>query len=144
MNYSRALLCMLGLTLLPMAISAAMLVSGDGKAMEIGGITWKWQRTAYNSDTEAVPSDPSRYTVLLMPVGHLSVKIDCNAGGGRYTLDGSAITLEVTHTTMAACPEGSLADRFLKDLASARIAFVRDGDLYLDLMYDTGTMRFAR
>lgn len=127
-----------------MGVSAAMLVSGNGETAEIGGITWKWQRTAYNNDTEAVPSNPSRYTLLLMPEGHLSVKIDCNAGGGRYTLDGSAITLEVTHTTMAACPEGSLADRFLKDLAAARIAFVRDGDLYLDLMYDTGTMRFAR
>jgi hypothetical protein len=32
----------------------------------------------------------------------------------------------------------------MKDLAAVRIAFVRDGDLYLDLMYDSGTMRFAR
>jgi len=45
---------------------------------------------------------------------------------------------------MAACPPDSLADRFMKDLAAARIAFMRDGDLYLDLMYDTGTMIFAR
>jgi hypothetical protein len=32
----------------------------------------------------------------------------------------------------------------MKDLAAARIAFMRDGKLYLDLMYDTGTMKFAR
>lgn len=130
--------------MLPPAAPAAMLPTDDGKAQEIGGIEWKWQRTLYNDDTRAEPSDPARYTVLLMPEGHLSVKIDCNAGGGRYTLDGNALTLKVTHTTMAECLPGSLADRFMKDLAAARIAFLRAGELYLDLVYDSGTMRFAR
>ena len=116
----------------------------DGSETNIGGIVWKWQRTAYHNDTRVAPRDPSRYTILLMPEGHLSVKIDCNAGGGRYTLDGSSLTLEVTHTTTAACPPDSLDRQFMKDLAAARIAFMREGDLYLDLMYDTGTMKFAR
>jgi len=144
MTRLRALLSTLALSLLLAPSHAATLKSGDNKTVDIGGIVWKWQRTAYNNDTEAVPSDPFLYTILLMPEGHLSVKIDCNAGGGRYTLDGSSLTLELTHTTMAACPPDSLADRFMKDLAAARIAFMRDGDLYLDLMYDTGTMMFAR
>lgn len=144
MNGLRLLVSALTVAFLLAPAHAATLKAGDGKTVDIGGIVWKWQRTAYNNDTEAVPSDPSNYTILLMPEGHLSVKIDCNAGGGRYSLDGSALTLELTHTTMAACPPGSLADRFMKDLAAARIAFMRDGELYLDLMYDTGTMRFAR
>jgi len=134
----------LALAFLMAPTHAATLDSGDGKTTAIGGIVWKWQRTAYNDDTEAVPPNPSRYTILLMPEGHLSAKIDCNAGGGRYTLDGSSLTLELTHATTAACPPGSLAGRFMKDLAAARIAFMRDGDLYLDLMYDTGTMKFTR
>lgn len=125
-------------------LHAVTLTASDGKTTTIGGIFWKWQRTAYNNDTLVEPPDPSRYSILLMPEGHLSVTLDCNAGGGRYTLDGSSLTLEVTHTTMAACPPGSLAEKFRKDLAAARIAFMRDGDLYLDLMYDTGTMKFAR
>lgn len=144
MNGLRLLVSALTVAFLLAPAHAVTLKAGDGKTVDIGGIVWKWQRTAYNNDTEAVPSDPSNYTILLMPEGHLSVKIDCNAGGGRYSLDGSALTLELTHTTMAACPPGSLADRFMTDLAAARIAFMRDGDLYLDLMYDTGTMRFAR
>jgi para-nitrobenzyl esterase len=114
------------------------------QATTIGGVVWKWQGTLYNNDTRIEPTDPSRYTILLMPEGHLSVHLDCNAGGGRYTLDGSSLTLEVTHATMAACPPGSLAEKFIEDLAAVKIAFVRDGDLYLDLMYDTGTMKFAR
>jgi heat shock protein HslJ len=125
-------------------LQAATLTTGDGRTAAIGGIVWKWQRTAYDNDTQVEPPDPSRYTILLMPEGHLSVHIDCNAGGGRYRLEGSSLTLEVTHTTRAACPPGSLAGKFMKDLAAARIAFVLDGALYLDLVYDTGTMKFAR
>lgn len=135
---------LLAILLPPLTCVAATLSTGDGESAEIGGIVWKWQGTRYNDDTKAEPPESDRYTILLMPEGHLSVQIDCNAGGGHYTLDGSALTLKVTHTTMAACPPGSLADRFMKDLAAARIAFLRDGDLYLDLMYDSGTMKFAR
>lgn len=140
----RAYLFTLLLTASVLPLQAATLTSGDGKTTDIGGVTWKWQRTLYNNDTKSEPPDPSRYTILLMPEGHLSVHLDCNAGGGRYTLEGSSLTLGVTHTTMAACPPESLAQQFMKDLAAARIAFMRDGKLYLDLMYDSGTMKFAR
>ena len=132
------------IALAALPLHAATLTTGDGQTIEIGAIVWKWQHTAYNNDTRVVPADPSRYTILLMPEGHLSVKLDCNAGGGRYRLNGSTLTLEVTHATMAACPPESLDRRFMKDLAAVRIAFIRDGDLYLDLMYDSGTMKFAR
>jgi heat shock protein HslJ len=140
----RTRLLTLVLVFLLLPLHAATLTSGGDKTTEIGGITWKWQRTAYNNDTQIVPADPSRYTFLLMPEGHLSVHLDCNAGGGRYTLDGSSLTLEVTHATMAACPPGSLDQEFMKNLAAAKIVFMRDGNLYLDLMYDSGTMKFAR
>jgi heat shock protein HslJ len=138
--------CLFSLLLASLAVplQAATLTSGDGKTADIGGITWKWQRTVYNNDTRSEPPDPSRYTILLMPEGHLSVHLDCNAGGGRYTLDGNSLALKVTHATMAACPPGSLAQQFMKDLAAAKIAFMREGNLYLDLMYDSGTMQFAR
>ena len=132
------------LAFLLLPLQAATLTSSDGKQTKIGGIVWKWQRTAYNNDTRTEPPDSSHYTILLMPEGHLSVRLDCNTGGGRYTLDGSSVTLDVTHSTMAACPPDSLTQKFMKDLAAARIVFLRDGELYLDLMYDSGTMKFAR
>ena len=40
-------------------------------------------------------------------------------------------------------PEESLGDRFAAQLAGAATYFIREGDLYLDLKYDSGTMRFA-
>jgi len=141
---ARACLFTLVLAFLLLPLQAATLTSNDGRKTEIGGIFWKWQRTAYNNDTRTEPPDSSHYTILLMPEGHLSVQLDCNTGGGRYTLIDSSLTLDVTHSTMAACPPDSLAREFMKNLAAARIAFLRDGNLYLDLMYDTGTMKFAR
>jgi len=137
-------LAALALSVMVLSSQAATLTASDGTTTDIGGVTWKWQRSVYNNDTVAAPPDPSRYTILLMPEGHLSVKLDCNAGGGRYTLAGSTLTIDVTHTTMAACPPGSLDRQFMRDLAAVRIAFMREGNLYLDLMYDSGTMKFAR
>ncbi len=144
--FARLFACLYAFVLvfLLLPLQAATLISSDGKQTKIGGIVWKWQRTAYNNDTRTEPPDSSHYTILLMPEGHLSVRLDCNTGGGRYMLDGSSLTLDVTHSTMAACPPGSLARKFMKDLAAARIVFLRDGELYLDLMYDSGTMKFAR
>jgi len=45
--------------------------------------------------------------------------------------------------TMAACPEGSLSDDFVQYLGFAAIYFFEEGDLYIDLMADGGTMRFS-
>jgi heat shock protein HslJ len=44
---------------------------------------------------------------------------------------------------MAACPEGSLGDTFVSQLGGAAIYFFQEGDLYIDLMFDSGTMRFS-
>jgi len=45
---------------------------------------------------------------------------------------------------MAACEEGSLEDQFTRDLTAGAIWFLKDGDLYIDLKYDSGTMKLSR
>ena len=50
---------------------------------------WKWQQTLENNDTKAVPPDPNQYTLKLLPEGRVSIRADCNQGGGVYTLNGS-------------------------------------------------------
>ena len=107
-------------------------------------IEWRWQQTLYNDDRKSIPPKPENYTLLLTRDGRISARIDCNRGGGTYTLEGSRITIEIAHMTMAACPPGSLDRAFLKDLSAAAIYFIKNGDLYLDLKYDTGTMKFVR
>ncbi|HMN29437.1 MAG TPA: META domain-containing protein [Caldilineaceae bacterium] len=88
--------------------------------------------------------DPSKYTLTLQPDGKVALQADCNRGGGAYTLDAAAISIEVAVMTRMACPEGSLADKFVKELNAAR-TYVMDGeDLVLDLFADSGNMRFRR
>jgi heat shock protein HslJ len=108
------------------------------------GVDWQWLHTRYNNDTESRPADPSRYRLRLEPDGTLRVQADCNGAGGTYRLEQSRITIVISHSTMAACPLGSHERVFLRDLAAASVYFVREGKLFLDLKYDTGTMEFGR
>lgn len=116
----------------------------DAAGQILIGTTWKWQQTLYSNDTKAVPLNPEHYTMKLLPDGRVSIRADCNFGGGVYQLNGRSISIGITHTTRAACPPGSLEQRYIRDLNAAAIYFMRDEALYIDLKYDTGTMRFMR
>ena len=118
--------------------------SHSAQAAAVVGVDWKWVASRYGNDTEARPADPDRYRLRMQPDGTLRARVDCNQAGGAYRISGSSIVIEVTHSTMAACESGSLDRTFLRDLGSAVIFFVRQGSLYLDLKYDTGTMEFGR
>ncbi len=108
------------------------------------GTVWRWQQTLYNIDTKAVPPNPGNYTLKLLPDGKVSIRADCNGGGGVYRLDESKISIEITHTTRAACPPESLDQNYIRDLNAAAIYFFKADVLYLDLKYDTGTMKFMK
>ena len=109
----------------------------------IVGVNWLWKRSRYNNDTESVPNKPDHYTFQLLPEGNISVRADCNRAGGTYRIADQRITIEVTHSTMAACPPDSLERKFLRDLNAAAIYFFRGDTLYIDMKYDSGTMEFS-
>lgn len=102
-------------------------------------------QTLYNDDRKAMPADPKNYTVQFREDGTLNVKADCNQKGGiyKYSPEEKRLSIEITHSTMAACPEGSLEDEFVRGLSGAAIYFMHGGDLYIDMKYDSGTMRFS-
>jgi heat shock protein HslJ len=89
-------------------------------------------------------ANPARYTLQLLPSGTLRVQADCNRGAGRYTVDGSSVTMEVSTLTRAACPPGSLGTDFVKYLNGAATWFMQGDELFIDLFADSGTMRFAQ
>jgi heat shock protein HslJ len=124
-------------------IKTSQEIRGKADQMLIGTV-WKWQQSLYNNDTRAVPPNPENYTLKLLPDGKVSIRADCNLGGGVYRLDGSKISIEITHTTMAACPPGSLEQRYIRDLNAAAIYFFKADVLYIDLKHDTGTMKLMR
>jgi len=136
------------------ADGALLLLDGDDvlarfspeRYMGITGPVWQWAQTLYNDDRKVVPADPENYTVQFQEDGTISVKADCNVKGGTYSIPRGekSISIEITQSTMAFCPEGSLEDEFVKGLSAAAIYFIQNGDLYLDLKYDSGTMRFSK
>jgi heat shock protein HslJ len=105
---------------------------------------WKWEQTLHNNDTRSVPPNPEHYTLKLLPDGKVSIRADCNLGGGVYTLRGNEISIEITHTTRAACPPESLEQSYIRDLNAAAFYFMKGEFLYIDLKADTGTMKFMR
>ncbi|UCH23203.1 MAG: META domain-containing protein [Deltaproteobacteria bacterium] len=123
--------------------TASRILSTD-PVFSVTGVVWQWQQTRYNNDQQAAPDDPPRYTIVFQPDGRLNIRADCNRAGGKYTVQDSRLTIEVTHSTRAACPPDSLEQTFLKNLNAAAIYFMREGHLYIDLKYDSGTMKFSK
>ncbi|HIP71328.1 MAG TPA: META domain-containing protein [Anaerolineae bacterium] len=125
------------------AMAGEEMAGGEAPVPAITGITWQWVNFTdpVNGSQDIV--QPERYQMTLNEDGTINIKADCNTVSGTYTLDGSNIEIILGPTTLAACPEDSLADQFQQNLDAARIYFMENGDLLLDLMADGGTMRFS-
>jgi heat shock protein HslJ len=73
------------------------------------------------------------------------VQADCNRGSTSYSVSADRrMTLGPIVLTRMMCLPGSLSDRFVKEVGRASSYFVKDGDLYLELPVDSGTLRFKR
>ena len=107
------------------------------------GTAWKWQQTLYASDQKRLPPNPENYTLKLLADGKVNIRVDCNFGGGVYRLKSSEISIQITHTTRAACPPESLEQSYIQDLNTAG-RYRMEGDfLYLSLKNDMGMMKFT-
>jgi heat shock protein HslJ len=115
---------------------------GRGPEQALIGTVWKWQQTLYPNETRIVPSNPENYTLKLLSDGKINIRADCNLGGGSYSLRGNEISIEITHTTRAACPPGSLEQDYIRDLNGAATYFFKMDVLYVNLKYGAGTMKF--
>lgn len=101
--------------------------------------TWKWYQ--FTSPTsQVVVDDPNKYAVEFKPDGLVSVKTDCNNGGGIYAASGGNMNIEVNHMTMAACPPDSLGDPFVLGLNTVVVYRIEGDILMMDLPADGGTM----
>jgi heat shock protein HslJ len=109
------------------------------------GPVWQWVKTRYNDGkTLTRPADSAGYTLQLNSDGTVAVRGDCNRGGGSFTMNGSKLSVTITHTTLAACPEGSLEGPFIRDLNRTGGFLLKNGRLFLDLKLDAGSMEFDK
>jgi heat shock protein HslJ len=131
------------------ALQADRLIAQEGEKRTervmrgIVGPVWRWVRTRYADDTRLTrAADAAGYTLQLKPEGTIHVRGDCNVSGGSFTLKDSELSITITHSTMAACPEGSPENAFIRDLNRTGRFLLKNGGLYLDLKLDSGTMEF--
>jgi heat shock protein HslJ len=110
---------------------------------DLEGTLWKWQETYYKNDNYIQSYDPNSYTIQLLKDKGLHVHADCNMAGGKYSLDGEFINLQLTHSTMVACPPESLSDVFLMDLNAATRYYFKNHKLYIVLKNEAGVMVFS-
>jgi heat shock protein HslJ len=115
-----------------------------GLPSDLQDVTWEW--VSFTTPVEQIQVDgPSRYTIRFGPDGRVAMKADCNRGTGSYEFGADRrISFKPLALTRAACPPGSLSDRFAKEVGRASSYFIRDGDLFLELPADSGTLRFRR
>ena len=117
--------------------------SASADSPTLTGNVWQLQQIRYNNDTLLEANPPENYTLEFMDNGDISIRADCNFARGTYTEDGGSLSIALGPSTLAACPPDSIDSEYLQGLSSAAIYFFRDGDLYFDLMADTGTMQFS-
>jgi heat shock protein HslJ len=87
---------------------------------------------------------PQNYTAEFSDDGQVFVQADCNRAIGQFTEDPDGrLSVKMGPTTLAACPEGSLGPQFLQAMNNSNLFFFQEGDLFIDLKFDSGTMQFA-
>lgn len=106
------------------------------------GRTWRWLNTTTPVQSFR-PDDPNRYTIEFLADGTAAIQADCNRVVAAYTTDGQSITITPGPSTLALCAPDSRGDLFVQQLSNAALFFYQGGDLYIDMMASSGTMRFA-
>jgi heat shock protein HslJ len=111
--------------------------------MGLMGTVWKLQQIQMNDGSLTVPDAPENYTVEFMDDGNVVVQADCNQGRGSFTTTDNRLSIGELATTRMACPPGSSDTEFLRALNNASSFFFQDGQLIVELMYDSGSMVFS-
>lgn len=115
-------------------------VSADPNLPAMQGTPWLWTASTI-AGAEVIP-DPAKYTITLSTDGTFSAKVDCNQVAGTFTVtDYGDVQIKPGPSTLAACPEPSLADIFLAGLSGAtKYQMAADG---LVLTGPNGAMTFS-
>jgi len=113
-------------------------------AGEVLGLLWQWEGMTTPVE-QIVVDDPSLYTIRFQPEGKVEIRADCNRAFGEYKVtEERKLEFGPFGATRAMCPPESHSDRYLKELSRATTFFLQDGKLYLELPYDSGTLKFSR
>ena len=114
-------------------ICGAVLLAACSSGSSLTGKTWQWTAMTTTTPTSqsVVPTDQqANYTIEFKSDGTFASKVDCNQVSGTYTTTSSGgLTIVPGPSTLAACPEGSLAPIYLAGLSSAASYTIANGAL---------------
>ena len=114
----------------------------DDKGLGLTSKEWTWVSSLYNDGRELRPNKEGDFTLTFKEDGRVDVKTDCNSMGGEYAVEGNQLTFSNMMMTLMFC-EGSKESDFANILENtASYFFTKDGDLILELKYDSGTATF--
>ena len=115
----------------------------SGEIEDFISITWHWQRTLLNDDTDFTPTQPAQYTLTFHNDGTVAAQVDCNRMGGTFVHEHSSLSIDLIHGTRAMCPPDSLDVEFQRHISEVRQMVFESDALHLDLADHRGTMSFA-
>jgi heat shock protein HslJ len=109
---------------------------------ELTSQKWNWSKTQMSDGTEIIPSTPGKFSITFQPDMRVLATTDCNNGNGSYELGAdNSLTIGPMATTMMFC-EGSTETQFYQGLANVGSYKISNGELWLMLKMDSGTMIF--
>ena len=117
--------------------------AGEAPAAGLAGVTWEWV-SLIDPLGQTLASDPTRYTITFNEDGTANVVADCNTVFASYLTDGANIEIAPGAGTLMACEPGSQDQVFLNSLLSSAAYTVEDGELFIDLQADAGTLMFRQ
>ena len=119
-----------------------MTFSAPKPAHALVATAWNWVSSQTPTGNVSVPT-PKNYAVAFLTDTRSAVQADCNKGNGSYAVEGNTIKFGNIAMTMMACPPGSMANMFMRELGSAS-TFRIVGDRLTFEIAGGGSMTFDR
>jgi heat shock protein HslJ len=139
MKGSTLLVAVAAIAMLALGGCAAPAAPASDAADALGGRTWRLAESTVPA-LAAGDIDPARYSIEFGD-GTFDAQVDCNQASGTYAWSSDGlVTITPGPSTMAACPEGSLAGDYLAALQATTEFAVTDGRLVLTT--GDGTLTF--
>ncbi len=107
-------------------------------------INWLWSELVDTTSAAAVTvSNPASYVLVFMNDGTVNITADCNIVLGTYTIDGTAISIQLGPSTRAFCGEQSMDQQFLNLLSTVTSGTLDGGRLLLYTADNAARMGFT-
>jgi heat shock protein HslJ len=118
--------------------------AADGAVLDhLAGTSWRLIKIMSMDDSVYTPDDPALYTLYFGTDGTVRLRADCNRGTGSWASSSPGqLTFGPIATTRAACPPGSLHDRYVSQFEWVRSYVMEDGRLFLATMADGSIIEF--